>query len=51
MKSKECKWYLKGGLCSHPDAPNPNHSRCLELRWGNMDYTKLKCEVYEKESQ
>lgn len=26
---KECKFYLEGGKCSHEDAPNPYHSRCL----------------------
>jgi len=25
----ECKFYLKGGKCSHLDAPNPGHSRCI----------------------
>lgn len=26
----ECKFYLKGGKCSHCDAPNPNHSYCID---------------------
>ncbi|KKN60890.1 hypothetical protein LCGC14_0527610 [marine sediment metagenome] len=25
----ECKFYLKGGNCSHLNAPEPGHSRCL----------------------
>ena len=27
--SPECKFYVKGGKCSHKDAPNPNHSYCI----------------------
>ncbi len=27
--SPECKFYLRGGKCSHNDAPNPNHSYCI----------------------
>jgi len=26
---EECKFYLKGGKCSHRDAPKPRHSYCL----------------------
>jgi len=26
---KECKFYIKGGKCSHKDAPNPRHSSCM----------------------
>lgn len=36
---KECRWWLKGGLCAHKDAPRPRHSRCISA----------KCEVKEKE--
>ena len=36
----ECKFYLKGGKCSHKDAPNPNHSYCIG---------KDACESWEDE--
>ena len=29
MTYKECKFYVKGGRCSHEDAPNPWHSLCI----------------------
>ncbi len=27
---RECRDWVKGARCSSKDAPNPNHSRCLE---------------------
>ena len=29
---KQCRFYLKGGLCSNKYAPNPTHSRCIGHR-------------------
>lgn len=37
---KLCQFFVKGGLCSHPDAPRPTHSRCI---------SKIHCGVYEVE--
>jgi len=36
----ECKFYIKGGKCSHQYAPNPYHSYCIgrkacHLSWGD----------------
>jgi len=51
MNPKECKHYLKGGLCSHPAAPKPSHSRCLvrlEQRNENRFWRESRCEVFVK---
>ena len=29
MTAKDCKFYLKGGKCSHKNAPSPCHSWCI----------------------
>ena len=39
---KLCRYYMKGGLCSHPDAPKPQHSRCIG---------KPKCEHYKQKNK
>ncbi|KKL67539.1 hypothetical protein LCGC14_2133980 [marine sediment metagenome] len=46
MTSKDCKYYLKGGKCSHKYAPHPNHSWCI----GDEEIGG-KCEEYKRKEE
>ena len=40
---KDCAYLIKYGLCKHPEAPRPYHSRCIGTRW--CDEFKPKAET------
>jgi len=48
---KECKFYIKGGKCSHRDAPEPRHSYCIGKDNCEAWEDDIECEVKEGEEQ
>lgn len=42
---KLCKYYVRGGLCSCIDAPNPQHSKCI----GKVACDDYKVDEYKKD--
>lgn len=45
-----CKFYLKGGKCSHEDAPNPNHSYCIGKKECGAWEDNINYQAQEKDS-
>ncbi len=46
----ECKFYLKSGRCTCPDAPKPNVSRCIGVEGcGSFEYLNpdARLDLYE----
>ncbi len=48
---KDCKFYVEGGKCNSPDAPNPNHSWCIGKKDCNSCILKRQTNLPTERSQ
>ena len=48
MDYEECKFYIKGGKCSHKDAPEPRISQCVGKEFCGAWEDDIDCEVKEE---
>jgi len=49
MTDIEGEFYLKGGKCSHADAPNPRRSVCIGKPYSDVWDEEIRLQITEEE--